>query len=473
MRKAFHTLSKALGPLLRASRGVIITLFLLGIGAVILFGTVLWPAYKNPGSKMYDSGLGYAALMRKLDKPFPVVTAEASPRTFTRTMLAEGVCTAEPFLVPIVPMAKVSAVHVEEGDLVQSGQSLLELDQAKAQIKLESAKLALNTARAELERVLVGSAYVLAQERPDREKINVEAATQRAQQATEKVTRFREAEKKGLIARTTLLEAESQFTNAIQEQELSQLFLTMSEKGVKESQIIAENAVKDAEEAVKHREEELKDYLTRSPVDGIIERVLIRPGEYNQDAGKPGFVIASGLWFQGYFDQSDFAWVQEELTGKAFLESYPGVEIPVTVSRIVPVISFNEGGPEINRPLRPRGTGAPEWAATFAAHLSFGELPSELQLAPGMTGFARIQSTRESLAVPRQSLLSISAGQAIVQLLDEEGNRRPQEVRVGFINENAAEILSGLSPGDRVISEGHWGLQTDDRIEIVSEDGWQ
>lgn len=473
MRKHIQPLLKSLGALLRASRGVIVTLIFLGIAAAFLAVGVLWPAYKDPGSKMYDSGLGYAALMRKLGKPFPVVAATARERTFTRTMLAEGVCTAEPFLVPIVPMAKVAAVHVQEGDLVKAGQPLLDLDETKAQIKLESAKLALNTSLAELERVLVGSAYVLAQERPDREKINVEAANQRAVQATEKVARFREAEKKGLIARTTLLEAESQFTNAIQEQELSLLFLTMSEKGVKESQIIAENAVKDAEEAVKHRQEELKDYLTRAPVDGIIERVLMRPGEYNQDAGKPGFVIASGLWFQGYFDQSDFAWVQEELSGKAFLESYPGVEVPVEVSRIIPVISFNEGGPEINRPLRPRGTGAPEWAATFAAHLTFGELPPAINLAPGMTGFARIESSRDSLAIPRQALLSISAGKAIVQLLDEDGNRQAREVSVGLINDEAAEILSGLAPGDRVISEGHWGLQTDDKIEIISEDGWR
>lgn len=473
MRKHLHSLFQTLANLLLASRGVLITLCLVGIAAAFLAVGVLWPAYKNPGSKMYDSGLGYAALMRKLGKPFPVVTAEVGERTFTRTMLAEGVCTAEPFLVPVVPMAKVAAVHVEEGDLVKAGQPLLDLDETKAQIKLESAKLALATSRAELERVLVGSAYVLAQERPDREKINVEAATQRARQATEKVDRFREAEKKGLIARTTLLEAESQFTNAIQEQELSELFLTMSEKGVKESQIIAENAVKDAEEAVKHRQEELKDYLTRAPVDGIIERVLMRPGEYNQDAGKPGFVIASGLWFQGYFDQSDFAWVDQDLVGKAFLESYPGMEIPVVVSRIVPVISFNEGGPEINRPLRPRGTGAPEWAATFAAHLSFGDLPEGVNLAPGMTGFSRIESSRKSLAVPRQALLSISAGKAIVQLIDEDGHRQPREVQVGLINDEAAEILAGLSPGDRVISEGHWGLKTEDPIEIISEDGWQ
>ncbi|MDQ8189566.1 HlyD family secretion protein [Roseibacillus persicicus] len=473
MRKVISFLFSSLGGLLRASRGVLIALVCLGFATILLAVFVLKPAYQNPGAKMYDSGLGYASLMRKLGKPFPVVTAEVRTRTFTRAMLAEGVCTAEPFLVPIVPMAKVTAVHVKEGDFVTAGTPLLELDNTKAQIKLESARLALKTSQAELERVRVGSAYVLAQERPDREKINVEATRQRAEQATEKVEHYRNAAKKGLIARTTLLEAEREFTDAIQERELSLLFLKMSEKGVKQSQSIAENAVKDAEEAVKHREAEMDDYVTIAPVDGIIERVLMRPGEYNQDAGKPGFVIASGLWFEGYFDQSDFAWVKQKLTGKAFLESYPGRELPVSVSRIVPVISFNEGGPEINRPLRPRGTGAPEWAATFAAQLSFDELQDDIALAPGMTGFARIESSRESLAVPRQALLSISAGRAIVQLLDEEGQRVPREVGVGLIDDVAAEILSGLESGDRVISEGHWGLKTEDEIEIVSEDGWE
>lgn len=458
--------------LVSENRRLFAALGVLMAAGLLLVVFVLWPAYKSPASKMYDSGLGYASLMRKLGRPFPVVTAEVRERAFVRPLLAEGVCSAEPYLVPVVPMSLVTAVHVTEGQRVEKGDVLLELDRTKAEIKLESAKLALATSKAELERVRVGSAYVLAQERPDREKINVDAARQRADQATEKVERFRTAEKKGLISRTQLLEVEREFTDAVQEKELAELFLRMSELGVKQSETIAENAVKDAEEAVKHRETELAEHVVRAPVSGVVERVLMHPGEYNQDAGKPGIVIAAGLWFEGYFDQSDFAWVREGMAGTAQLESYPGRPLDIAVERVVPVVSFNEGGPEINRPLRPRGTGAPEWAATFAVRLAFHDVPDGVRLAPGMTGFARVEARRNALAVPREALVSVAAGRAIVQVVAADGGRERREVRVGMVDGIAAEIVGGLEAGETVIAEGHWGLKDDDKIKVTGEDGW-
>lgn len=472
MKAMLQSSIAGLRKLLVQNRRLLLVLVVLILAGLALGVLVLWPAYKSPASRMYDSSLGYAALTRKLGRAFPVVLAEAREREFVRPLLAEGVCSAEPYLVPVVPMARITGVMVEEGQRVEAGAVLLELDRTKAEIKLESARLALATSRAELERVRVGSAYVLAQERPDREKINVEAARQRAEQATEKVERFRAAERKGLISRTQLLEVEQEFTGAVQEKELAELFLKMSEQGVKQSEAIAENAVKDAEEAVKHREAELADYVVRAPVGGIVERVLMRAGEYNQDAGKPGFVIAAGLWFEGYFDQADFAWVKQGMTGTAQMESYPGQPVGIEVERVVPVVSFNDGGPETSRPLRPRGTGAPEWAATFAVRLGLRDLPEGVDLAPGMTGFARIESRRRSLAVPREALVSVSAGRAMVHVVAADGTRALREVGVGMVDGVAAEILHGLEPGEKVIAEGHWGLKDEDRIRISGEDGW-
>jgi hypothetical protein len=81
---------------------------ILVVSGGLLAVTVLWPAYKSPGSKMYDSSLGYASLMRKLGKDFPVVTADVREREFVRPLLAEGTCSAEPYLVPVIPMSKIT-----------------------------------------------------------------------------------------------------------------------------------------------------------------------------------------------------------------------------------------------------------------------------------------------------------------------------------------------------------------------------
>ncbi len=465
-------LIKALWRLIVHSRWLLLCIGVICLGSLLLFLTVLWPAYKDPGSKMYDSSLGYAALVRRMKQPFPVVTAPVDHKTFTRTILAEGICSSEPYLVPVIPMARVEEIRVREGDRVKKGDLLIRMDRTKAEIKWESAKLALSTAQAELNRVIAGSAYVLAQERPDREKINIDATKQKADNATEKVTRYREAFRKGIIARTALLEIENEFTEAIKENEMAKLFMAMSEKGVKESRLIAENAVRDAQEAIHHREAELAEHDVFATVDGIIERILIRASEYNQESGKPGLVIAKDMWFDGYFDQVDYPWVIRGLKGRVILEAYPGIELEATTRHIIPIVSFSQGGPEINRPLRPRGTGSPEWAATFRVEMNFADFPQGVAVTPGMTGFVRIQSQRTSMAIPRRALTSVSAGTGYVYVMTPEGKHQLRAVTVGMVDETAAEIFSGLEMGEKVICYGHWGLKDTDRVTVTSENGW-
>jgi multidrug efflux pump subunit AcrA (membrane-fusion protein) len=241
--------------------------------------------------------------------------------------------------------------------------------------------------------------------------------------------------------------------------------MAMSEKGVKESIKIAENAVKDAKEALKHRERELEDYIVRAPGSGVIERILINPREYNQDSGKPGFVIASGRWFEAHFDQSDFSGVSPGLETQIHLEAFPGRLFTGRINLIIPVVSFNQGGPEISRPMRPRGSGAAEWAATFRTQINFEN--DEEEVALGMTGFARIRIQREGLAVPRGALISISAGSGYVNVVDAEDKWQSRLVEVGIVEETKAEILSGLVKGDRVIVRGHWVLEPGDAIGVV------
>lgn len=442
---------------------------LLGIGLTGLFGVLLTvavivPSWRDPRSKFYSSKLGYPSVMRKLGKPLPAEVAVAKRASFERWIMGEGTCASVPLLVPVIPMAVVLEVPVQVGDRVVTGQLLARMDPSLAMIKLDSARLAVETAKAELSRVQLGSAYVLAQERPEMEKVNLTADEQLGQQAEEKVVKYREAFRRGAVSRTALLAVEGEFTEATRKLGHARLQMTMSEKGVKESLKIAENAVKDAQEAVNHREREMTDYEVHSPGTGVIERVLINPGEYNQDSGKPGFVIASGRWFEAYFDQADFADVKSGLEAHVYLEAFPGHPYPARVSVVVPVVSFNQGGPETTRPLRPRGSGAAEWAATFCTRIDIVNDPKEIAL--GMTGFARLRIHRESLGIPRGALVSISAGSGYVSVVDGDEHWQTRLVEVGIVDESKVEILAGLEAGERVIVRGHWALEPGDRIKI-------
>ncbi|MDP0491341.1 MAG: efflux RND transporter periplasmic adaptor subunit, partial [Verrucomicrobiota bacterium JB023] len=440
--------------LARENLGLLIGGAVIGIFILIVGYYVLVPSYLSPSTKFYASGLGYPAMMRRLDKPLPVMTSKVGEREFTRFVMGEGVCASDPVLVPIIPLASIVKVHFKEGDRVEQGQVMAELDDELARIKLASAKLAVSTAKAELARVESGSAYVLAQERPKMERINLTAENERFELAKQKVERFRTAFERGLVAKTALLDAEKEFATAQQSRQEALLRMSMAEQGVVKSLEIARNAVSDAEEAVAHRTLELENYTMRAPVGGIVERVLIKEGEYNSDPGKPGFVVVSGLWFDTFFDQADFLYVQPGQIGEIRLEAYPGVSMPAVVERINPVVSFNEGGPEISRPLRPRGSGAPEWAATFKSQLRFAEPDEKFPVAMGMTGFGRLTVKRTGVAIPRSALLSVSAGAGVVYLPGEENGWEARQVKIGIVDDQAAEVLSGLEPGEEIIVEG-------------------
>lgn len=447
------------------NRGLLWVVFIAAGVCCLVFAAVIVPSWKDPKSKFYGSKLGYPAALRKLNKPLPVEVAVVKRAPFERWVMGEGTCASIPLLAPVIPIAMVKEVLVEPGDYVKEGQVLARLDESMLNIKLESAKLSVETAKAEYARVEYGSAYVLAQERPEMEKINLAAQEALVRQTSEKVDKYRSAFERGAVSKTTLIGVEGEFTAATKLVEQARIQMMVSQRGVEQSLKIARNAVKDATEAVRHRELELANYQVRSPGTGLIERVLINVGEYNQDPGKPGFVVASGNWFEAHFDQADYADVKKGMPAKIFLEAFPGKTMSGVVEKIIPVVSFNQGGPEINRPLRPRGSGAAEWAATFRTQIKF---ENEAQAnALGMTGFARIHIQRENLAVPRGALVAVSAGIGYVYVIDQNNTWISRLVEVGIVEEKKVEILSGLSVGDRVIVRGQWVLLPNDRVEVI------
>ncbi len=451
---------------LKSYKWLLIAIVIVALGGLLFAWKVLYPGYLDSENSMYGSKLGHPAMLRKLGKPIPVKSGRVEEHTFERVMMGEGVCASEPFLVPVIPMAKVVELNVQEGQRVEKGQVLAKLDRVKAEIKLESAALALSSARSEFERVKLGSAYVLAQERPELDQVNLTALKNQLKSNGEKLKKYESAFDKGAISEAAFLEMKNVYEENLKQFKKAEIFLGMSEEGLKESLKIAENTVNDMEKSYEHRQEEMRDYEVTAPASGVIERVLIRPGEYNQDSGKPGFVIAAGKWFEAHFDQSDFPFLKEGQGAEVYLEAFSGKRFLAEVSEIIPVVSFNQGGPEISRPLRPRGTGSPEWAATFRAKLLFQDDDRQDLIALGMTGFGSVKVQGKSLSVPRGAVRSISAGQALVDVPTDDGGWKSMPVKVGLVTPEKVEILSGLEKGAEVLIAGNWVLEPNDKIQV-------
>lgn len=447
---------------------IALTLFLLF--SIIISGTlactVAAPAYKSPLSRTYSSKLGYSNAARKLNKAFPVKTEKVSFHNFKETHLGEGLMASQPILVPVIPMSKVKKLYVKEGQFVEKGQLLLEMDTSLISIKHSSAKLALETANSELGRVSIGSAYVLDKERPEKDKIDFTLAKKEAQILKEKLSRHKKLLGKGSISKDEFLELELRHSEAVKKLDSAKFHLKMSTKGQKQSIKIANNSLKDAENNLVHKDQEISHYTIHAPESGIIERVLIREGEYNQDSGRPAFVLASGLWFEAHLDQTSINKVKEGDKANVYLEAFPGEEFKGEISQIKRLVSYNAGGPEINRPIRPRGSSTPEWPSTFAVRIQVKQAKGS-SLYPGLTGFAKILTQKNALSISKSALTSLSGSSAIIKLpLGKSFAIR--SIRTGTTSEEKTEIVSGLKEGDEVIFSGHEILQKGDIIKISS-----
>lgn len=436
--------------------------------AAAMLVTIILPGYASPMSRISTSKFGYPALYRRLRKPFPVEVARLTRRTLSHTALGEGLIRTEPVVVPIVPMGKIAKVLVTEGDLVRKGQLIAEVDSTKARIKADAAKAALETARAELQRVQIGSAYVLEKERPERDRIRLEAAEQESALRREMIEIDMTLARQGWVSKINLLTqkiALVQLEATIREARFN---LGMSTQGVSQSTVIAEAAVREAELALEHRMVELADYKVYAVADGRVERCLVREGEYNQDPGKPGFLVASDSWFEANFDQGLHGRVHEREPATVRLEAFPERFFVGLVEKVNPFVSYDLGGPESTRPIRPMGTGAPEWPATFAARVRLG--PDAVEAVPGMTGFCVIRSEAEVPCLPREAVSAVTSGKGIVEVVRGDGFE-PREVTLGLIDGDWIQIRDGLADGETVIRDGYQVLEPNDRIVVLASPG--
>jgi HlyD family secretion protein len=445
----------------------ILAVIVLLTGSALAVGAfLLWPAYINPQSRIYTSALGFLKVQRLLGMQVQAEAEQPTYHDFDIPILGEGTVQCNFYNVPVVPTARVKELLVEEGDTVKKGQVLAQLDDSQAQFNYKTAELALASAKAQLQRVQAGSVNTMAAERPQKDQVDLKGMEKVVRSAKTKVDMYKKMEKDGASSKLELVNAELEYANAETSLEQAKVSVGMSSQGFPGANSVAQNAIDDAQNLVQQRADELKYYQVLAPADGIIDRVLVRDGEFNQNQGNTGFIVASGMWFEAQMDQRAVANMQEGMEATVNLESYAGRTLNATVERVIPIVTFSAGGPETKTPVRPLGTGTPEWPATFKVRLRLDD--PGVKIAPGMTGFARVMARRRQvLAVPREAVSSLSAGKGVVRLVDGAGRPVSTPVSLGEVDDQYVEITGGISPSDWILTKNARYLRDDDKIRIT------
>ena len=351
-----------------------------------------------------------------------VLTVRAVPataRTFERRLTVQGTLEAETFAnVAARADGNLDALWVDEGDPVTAGETeLFQVDPVQRENARTIARQDLAVAKAS-QTVAEASA------------LKTEAEARKARLDFE---RFERLHQDGKVS--------------LGEFEAADVARAQAEAGlaVAKAQVdLARRQVKQAEAGLAIAEKNLADARAIAPISGVVSARLAEPGE-QMSVGKTVLRI------------EDLSRVE----AAAFLPAqyYPDVVPGATTFRLA------VGG-------RPAGehtvtTRSPVINPVLRTFEIKGRLQNAGELAvPGqMADLTLVFESREGLGVPSAAVL-VRGGRPVV-FVARDGVAAAREIETGLQNDGWTEILSGLEPGEPVVTEGQTQLHDGMPVDVL------
>lgn len=326
--------------------------------------------------------------------------------------------------------ATVLARHVQEGDRVNKGDLLIELNPEELQSRLAQAKTLLQ----QLQKI----------SRPQAQAALIEARNNLKQTRSEAQRREALANK-GMIPVEQVEQAQRMEVNA-------KAALTRAELTVKS---LAANSTE--EQLLKQRINSARTELAKTrilaPFAGRIQTRNVEPGDLVQpskvlleiarsDGQNRDGTASDGLEVVVALDEKNFAPLQLNQSVQLIADAWPDIIVPGVVSFIAPAVDSGRGTIDVHIKVLSNPSTSPS-----TKH------PTFLQ---GMTVSANIiAAVRErTLVLPNDYLLTNANGKSQV-LRWQDGIVNAVDISLGLRNTTHSEIVSGLTQGDIVVQTGN------------------
>jgi Cu(I)/Ag(I) efflux system membrane fusion protein len=192
---------------------------------------------------------------------------------------------------------------------------------------------------------------------------------------------------------------------------------------------------------------EVRRTLTvRSPLSGIVIEKPVMRGQAVQ-AGQTLYTVAdlSRVWVEAELRESDAGALREGTPASVELGAFPGRVLQGRVDYVYPTVQ--------------------QQARTLKARVTLSN-PDGL-LKPGMYATVRLATpSRTALTVPSAAV--VDTGVRRIVFVDLGGGRLvPQEVTTGQVAGDLTEIVSGLFPGQRVVTSAQYLLDAESNLGEV------
>jgi RND family efflux transporter MFP subunit len=362
-------------------------------------------AAASSGGRPGGPGGGGGAMSRP---PMTVDVATASRATVTEELMVVGnlIGLATVDVVPKVA-GRLESINVRLGDSVRKGQLLAQLDDREIREQVRQAEASYEVSR----------------------------ATIRQREADLKFAETNLERSRNLFARQLLPQQTLDDADARQQAAAAQLDLSRAQY-----------------QQAKARLDELRLTLenTRvvSPVDGFVARRQLDPGAFaSSNAPVVSVVDIELVRLVANLVEKDLRRVQPGTPTRVDVDAFPGETFDGRVARVAPVLD----------------------PATRTAQMEV-EIPNpQHRLKPGMYARVALLVSRHDnvLVVPRNAVVDLDGRSGV--FLTDGATAQFQVVKVGLLDQQKAEILSGLTDGQRVVTTGANALRDGDPVALAGQ----
>lgn len=187
-----------------------------------------------------------------------------------------------------------------------------------------------------------------------------------------------------------------------------------------------------------------------APFDGVVIEVRAAPGEVIAP-DRELFVIAdlSHVWIQGDVHQKDIARIRVGREALVTVDTYPGETFTGEVTYLSHVLDPD--------------------TRTAKVRCEVPNRDARLKIQMFATVALPVSAPREALVVPARAVQDID-GVPTVFVRVGEGTFRTRPVRVGAAAGGLVEIIAGLEPGERVVTEGTLMLKSRLKLRVEAEE---
>ncbi len=346
----------------------------------------------------------------------------------------------------------VVAVLAEEGDEVEAGDVLCELERADEELAKRDAEVALKESQNALGQPALDRAEAEAR------LTSAELAEEQAKRDYDRDQRLFEAtDVASAVSRQKLEASRLAMETAKSNRELAQIAL--EKVGLAKDQ--AQTAVDRAQVALGRAEHALLQRTVKAPFAGTVATRFVRPGQSVSPA-EPIFVLTDtehirAVFFRAQEELDLFRLSAEGLDGSALTfeattEALPGQRFTGRVLRVSPTIDRDSGQFRVTGIFDPPAAGGPA-------------------LLPGMLVRLRIATDRhtDALVVVKRAVRR-EGEVAFVLKIGADDTLERIAVHEGFEDDQRVEIVpasaGALSAGDRIVAVGSRDLEHGDKVKL-------